>query len=191
MQTCSIPHLHSVDRLTCKPHETLLTPIPHTLIPPKPVMIILLPKRINIPTPRQLPGVTRPPRNNKWILTKPTIVICTLHPPAPRRINHRIPPGLHTVRFPKVADPGDHLPSRETGTSCFEVKHAREGESVGGPAAAVRDEEACLRGAGAGVGVCVVVSPADEAGGCGGGVVCVEEGVYVCCSFGCLPGLIP
>lgn len=60
----------------------------------------------------------------------------------------------------------------------------REGSSVAGPAAAVREEEVCLCGAGAGSRAGEMVAASDEAGGGGAVVVLGEFGVDVGCAFG-------
>jgi len=91
--------------------------------------------------------------------------------------------GIH-----EVLDPGDHGRLAEAvagraGRVILDVEHAREGAAVGGPAAAVREEEGGLAAAGAGVGVSEVVAAADEAGVGGAGVVGGEAGVDVGSAF--------
>ena len=93
------------------------------------------------------------------------------------------------VRRHETLDPGDHRGGAQpvAGRSrrvVFDVEHAREGDAVRGPAAAVGEEEVRLGRAGAGVRVCEVVAAADEAGGGGARVVRGEGGVDVGGSFG-------
>lgn len=93
------------------------------------------------------------------------------------------------VRGHEVGDPGDHgagaepVAGRARGV-IFDVEHAGEGAAVGGPAAAVGEEEGRLCGAGAAVWVREVVAAAEEAGGGGAGVVLGEGGVDVAGAFG-------
>lgn len=93
------------------------------------------------------------------------------------------------VRGHEVGDPGDHGGGAETVAGrargvVFDVEHAGEGPAVGGPAAAVGEEEGCLRGAGAGGGAGEVVAAAEEGGAGGAGVVRGEGGVDVAGAFG-------
>ena len=76
----------------------------------------------------------------------------------------------------EIRDPGHHGRGREAVAGrargvVLDVEHARQGDAVAGPAAAVGEEEVGLRGAGARVRVGEVVPAADEAGGRGAVVV--------------------
>lgn len=80
------------------------------------------------------------------------------------------------VRGDEIRDPVDHGGLAEAVAGCargvvFDVKHAGEGAPVGGPAAAVGEEEGSLRGAAAGGGAGEVVPAADEGGGRGARIV--------------------
>jgi hypothetical protein len=97
------------------------------------------------------------------------------------------------VRGHEICDPGDHGGGAEAVAGCarrivFDIEHAGEGPAVGGPAAAVGEEEGCLCGAGAGGGVGKVVAAAEEGGAGGAGVVRGERGVDVAGAFGGLWG---
>lgn len=98
------------------------------------------------------------------------------------------------VRGYEIGDPGDHGGVAEPVAGCargvvLDVEHAGEGAPVGGPAAAVGEEEGRLRRAAAGGGVGEVVAAAEEGGGAGAGVVLGEGGVDVGGAFGGLWGV--
>lgn len=72
------------------------------------------------------------------------------------------------VGVDEVLDPGHHRRGREAVAGCtgwvvLDIEHAREGDTILGPAAAVGDEVSRLRGARGGVRVGKVVATADEA----------------------------
>ncbi len=97
------------------------------------------------------------------------------------------------VRGDEVCDPGNHSGGAEAVAGCargvvFDVEHAGEGPAVGGPAAAVGEEEGRLGGAGAGGRAGEVVAAAEEGGAGGAGVVLGEGGVDVSGAFGGLGG---
>ena len=80
------------------------------------------------------------------------------------------------VGVDEVFDPGYHGGMAEAVTGrargvVFDVEHARQGDAVLGPAAAMGEEVVGLGSAGAGVGVGEMVAAADESGFGGAGVV--------------------
>lgn len=97
------------------------------------------------------------------------------------------------IRVDEIRDPAHHRRGAEAVAGrarrvVLDVEHAGQGDAVGGPAAAVGEEEIRLGGAGGGGGACEVVAAPDERGGCGAGVVRGEGGVGVGCAFGGLMG---
>ena len=91
-----------------------------------------------------------------------------LAPPVIGTVNHRVPGRLAVIRGHKILDPADHgglteaVARRAIGV-VFDVEHAGKGDTIAGPAPAVRKEIGRLRTAAAFVGVGEVVSTTDKA----------------------------
>jgi len=105
------------------------------------------------PTSRQRPNRTRISSDKQRARArKPSIIPRTLRPPVGRRVDNRIPARRPMIRIAEIADPADHRRgaepvARRAAGVVFDVEQARERAAVRGPAAAVREEVVCLRGA--------------------------------------------
>jgi hypothetical protein len=161
---------HSTTR---QPLQPRLIPIEHITITPIRIGIRILPDGLIRPAARNRARRTSPPRQHQRTrVLERRAIPCAGPPPAEIRVDDGIPPRQAVVLVREGLDPGDGLGGGETAAARdFEVEHAGQRDAVGGPAAAVRDEERCLHGAGGGAGLCEVVAAADEAGGRGAAVV--------------------
>lgn len=168
-------------------------------IPPISVRRVLLPDGL-IPPPaghRPRTGAAIPRQHQRARTAKRRTIPRTSDPPVIGGIDHRPAARARLVSVHERADPSHHGGLGEAvagaasgGRVVFHVEHAGEGDAVGGPAAAVGEEEGRLGGAGGGGRWArEVVAAADEAGGCGRGVVGGEFGVDVGGAFGCLGGV--
>lgn len=130
-------------------------PVENIAIPPIRILRILLPNRLIPPPPRHRPRSrsTIPRQHERARAAKSRTIPRTRHPPAIGSINQRPAARAALVRVDEIADPGHHAGLREPvaglargGRVVFHVEHAGQGDAVGGPAAAVREEEGRLRG---------------------------------------------
>ena len=97
-------------------------------------------------------------------------------PPVVGAIDHRVAGRFTVVGVDEVLDPGHHgggaqTVARRARRVVLDVEHAGQGAAVARPAAAVREEEVRLSGAGARVGMRKVVAAADQTSGGGARVV--------------------
>lgn len=168
-------------------------PVKDIAIPPISIRILILPNRLKRPTPRDSPRSSGaiPRQHQRARRMERRAVPRARGPPIVGAVDHGIPRRLAVIGVDEILDPGDHGGFGETVAGrargvVFDVEHTGEGDAVARPAAAVREEEVCLRRAGAGVRVGEVVAPADQSRRCGSVIVGGEAGVDVAGAFGCL-----
>lgn len=154
------------------------------------IRIRILPNSLIRPATRDRSDGAGPPGQHERVGRREALGVArALVPPRVVGVDHGVAARLGVVAVREGLDPGHHGRGGEAEAgglagNGLEVDHARQGDAVVGPAAAVGEEVIGLGGAGGGVRVGKVVAAADEAGVGGAGVVGGKLGVGVGGSFG-------
>lgn len=153
-------------------------------------LIAILPDSLSRPPARNSARRTSIPcQNQRRRILERLAISRTRRPPRRIGIQHRIPRSLLMIGIRKLLYPRHHArvrqaPALRMALLRLEINHARQRDTILGPAPAVLDEEFSLGGCFVLAGVGEVVCAADEFGLGGAGVVLGEGLVCECNSLG-------